>query len=51
VLTGQGSQSTADSLAVVQTHRTSIDKIVVANPHGPWMFAITTGALRPIALD
>lgn len=51
VLTGRGSQSTADSLAVVQTHWTSIDEIVVANPHGPWMYAITTGALRPIALD
>ena len=51
VLTGRGSQSTADSLAVVQTHWTSINEIVAANPHGPWMFAITTGALRPIPLD
>jgi PIN like domain len=50
VLTGRGSQATADSLAVLQTHRTSIDEIVVANPHGPWMFALTSGALRPIPL-
>ena len=47
VLTGRGSQSTADSLAVVQTHWTSIDKIVVADPHGPWTFAITTERYDP----
>jgi hypothetical protein len=37
VLTGRGSQSTADSLAVVQTQWSSIDEIVVANPGGPWL--------------
>lgn len=50
VLTGRGSQATADSLAILQTHWTSIDEIVVANPQGPWMFAVTSGALRPVPL-
>ena len=41
VLTGRGSQATADSLAILQTHWTSIGEIVVANPDGPWMFTVT----------
>jgi hypothetical protein len=44
-------QASSDCRRPGRTHRvrawTSIDEIVVVNPHGPWMFAITTGALRP----
>ncbi len=39
VLTGRSSQTTAHSLAILQTHWNSINNMVISNPDGPWMFA------------
>jgi hypothetical protein len=50
VLTGRGSQATFDSLAILETHWRLINDIVVEKPKGPWMFAVTSGAVRPIPL-
>lgn len=51
VLTGRSSQATADSLAILEIHWTAISAIVAQNPQGPWMFGVTSGALRPIPLE
>lgn len=50
VLTGRDSQSTADSLAVLEARWTRINDIVVRDPVGPWMYAVTSSAVRPIPL-
>ena len=50
VLTGRRSQSTLDSLAVVEQHWANIEQIIIAEPDGPWMYAVTAGGLRPIEL-
>ena len=50
VLTGRRSQSTLDSLAILQQHWPHIEQIIVTEPDGPWMYAVTTTGLRPIAL-
>jgi hypothetical protein len=51
VLTGRGSQSTADSLAILSHHWTSIAAVIESNPDGPWMQAVTAGGLRAIELE
>ena len=50
VLTGRGSQSTADSKAILNTHWPMIESIVVNRPTGPWMQAVTASGLREIDL-
>lgn len=51
VLTGRTSQSTADSLAVLDTHWTAIEDIAEDQPDGPWMYAVTSERLREIDLS
>jgi hypothetical protein len=51
VLTGSGSQSTADSLGVLERHWAQMTDLVDARPDGPWMFAVTTSGLRSIDLS
>jgi hypothetical protein len=50
VLTGKGSQSTADSQAVLRRHWRTIRLIVDAELDGPWMRAVTNQGLRAIDL-
>lgn len=50
VLTGRTSQTTEDSLVVLETHWTEIERTVAARPEGPWMFAVTKAGLREIQL-
>ncbi len=51
VLTGRRSQSTADSLSVLERHWSEITALVDADPRGPWMYAATEGRLRRIMLS
>ena len=51
VLTGRKSQSTAESLTILGRHWPRIVEIADVRPVGPWMYAVTGGALRPIELD
>ena len=50
VLTGTASQSTADSLRLLEQSWTKMATIVDATPAGPWMYAITQAGLRAILL-
>lgn len=50
VLTGRRSQSTTDSLAVLEKHWTRIETLVVTQPDGPWMYAVTNERFREISL-
>ncbi|HUP74908.1 MAG TPA: hypothetical protein VM282_17825 [Acidimicrobiales bacterium] len=50
VLTGRRSQSTLDSLAVLEQHWAHIEQIINAEPDGPWMYAVTARSLRPITV-
>jgi hypothetical protein len=50
VLTGRRSQSTAESLRILEKHWPSIVEMVRARPRGPWMCAVTEGPLREIPL-
>jgi PIN like domain len=50
VLTGRTSQSTAASLALLAQHWNRINALVERRPDGAWMFAVTSGQLREIAL-
>ncbi len=50
VLTGRRSQSTSDSLAVLEKHWSRIEHLVVAQPNGPWMYSVTLERLRKISL-
>lgn len=50
VLTGRRSQSTADSLELLEHQWTSIVGICDAEPDGPWMYAVTAVELRRIEL-
>ena len=50
VLTGRRSQSTLDSLAILEEHWPHVEQIITSEPGGPWMFAVTATGLRPIAL-
>jgi hypothetical protein len=50
VLTGRKSQSTADSLTVLEQHWMSIEASIAARTPGPWMYAVTVSGLREIPL-
>jgi hypothetical protein len=50
VLTGTGSQSTADSMAILDRHWQTMMTIIESGPEGPWMQAVTSAGLRPIDL-
>jgi hypothetical protein len=50
VLTGRKSQSTADSLSVLEQQWARIEAIVTNEPDGPWMYAVTSADLRRIDL-
>jgi hypothetical protein len=50
VLTGTTSQSTEDSLTVLELHWTAMALIVDSEPAGPWMYAVTQAGLRAIPL-
>lgn len=50
VLTGRRSQTTADSLAILDRHWSSIEALVDSEPDGPWMRAVTGSGLRLISL-
>ncbi len=51
VLTGRTSQTTAESLRVLESHWTAIEQVLVLRPDGPWMFALTKTGLREIPLQ
>jgi hypothetical protein len=51
VLTGRKSQSTADSLTVLERHWTSIEATIATRNAGPWMYAVTISGLREIPLS
>lgn len=51
VLTGTASQSTADSLSLLEWHWSEIEEIVVAEPDGPWMRAVTRAGIRLLSLS
>jgi hypothetical protein len=51
VLTGRSSQSTADSIAILNHHWQSIEATIADNPTGPWMYALTSNGLREISLS
>ena len=51
VLTGRASQSTSDSLSLLEHHWTKMATIVEARPEGPWMYAVTQAGLRAIVLS
>lgn len=50
VLTGRRSQSTADSLAIVERHWPRIERLAEDEPDGPWMRSVTSDGIRPIEL-
>ncbi len=50
VLTGRRSQTTADSMAILQLHWARIEVLVSAGPQGPWMHAVTASGVRAIEL-
>ena len=50
VLTGTASQSTSDSLTLLEHHWAGMGAIVEAEPVGPWMYAVTQAGVRPIPL-
>ena len=50
VLTGRRSQTTADSLAVLEQHWAELGRIESDRPEGPWMYAVTQASVRPIVL-
>jgi hypothetical protein len=51
VLTGRTSQSTTDSLELLERHWNQIEGIVQSRGDGPWMFAVTKSGLREISLS
>lgn len=51
VLSGRKSQSTAESLTILDRHWPRILDIAAVRPEGPWMYAVTGGTLRPIELN
>lgn len=50
VLTGKKSQKTADSKAILAKHWSAIEALIEAEPHGPWMRAVTEKAIRDLPL-
>lgn len=51
VLTGRRSQSTSDSLAILDRHWTRIETLAGEKLDGPWMQAVTLAGLSPIDLS
>ena len=51
VLTGRTSQTTAESLRVLEMHWTGIEHVLASRTEGPWMFAVTSAGLREIPLQ
>ncbi|MBI5090018.1 MAG: hypothetical protein HZB15_14440 [Actinobacteria bacterium] len=51
VLTGTGSQSTTDSLAILERHWSALTALAEERPVGPWMHAVTTGSVREVDLS
>jgi hypothetical protein len=50
VLTGRRSQSTADSLALLEQHWDQIGGLRLTSPARPWMMSITAAGIRPDSL-
>lgn len=50
VLTGKGSQSTDQSLAILAKHWSKISDLVATGRPGPWMYSVTRSGLREIDL-
>ncbi len=50
VLTGRTSQSTGDSLELLQRRWSEMEHIVASRALGPWMFALTSSGVREIQL-
>ena len=50
VLTGRRSQSTVDSLALLEQHWDQIEGLCLTDPVGPWMMSITAAGIRPDSL-
>jgi hypothetical protein len=50
VLTGRKSQTTADSLAILEQHWSAIEALVDGEPEGPWMRSVTERGLSSIDL-
>ena len=50
VLTGARSQTTSDSLTLLERHWRQIDVLVETETDGPWMYALTKERLRRIDL-
>ncbi len=51
VLTGKKSQSTADSLRILEHHWAQIEALIEGRPGGPWMYAVTAERVREIELE
>lgn len=50
VLTGRMSQSTADSLALLESRWPELECLAEQVPEGPWMYALTRAGFRRIEL-
>lgn len=50
VLTGTASQSTAESLGLLDRHWGELEQLVASEPDGPWMRSLTKTGLRNIEL-
>jgi hypothetical protein len=51
VLTGRRSQSTSQSLAILDHHWPEMEELAAQRPVGPWMFAVTQERLREVELN
>ena len=49
-LTGRKSQSTDDSLAILERHWERIEELLVERPAGPWMYLVTDRRLIDVKL-
>lgn len=50
VLTGKRSQSTRDSLTLLQRWWITIETTTNERPSGPWMYSVTSGGVRELEL-
>ncbi len=51
VLTGTASQSTADSLSLLEHHWAKMATVLEVEPEGPWTYSVTQGGLRAQVSD
>jgi hypothetical protein len=51
ILSGRISQSTQDSLAVLDAKWTEIESLIAARKWGPWMYAVTSRHVTELDLD